>query len=137
MNQPKYVFAIFLWYCLSSTVCAQSDSSKVPEITLSGFADAYYAFDFNQPEGNKRQDFLFNHNRHNEFNLNMAMLKLAVEHDWYRANIAFHAGTYAQDNYANEPGTLKNILEANVGLALNKIRNYLARCRRIPVSSWF
>jgi hypothetical protein len=31
-----------------------------------------------------------------------------------------HAGTYANDNYSAEPGLLKNIFEANVGIALNK-----------------
>jgi hypothetical protein len=37
--------------------------------------------------------------------------------------LAFHAGTDSNDHYANEPGLLKNIYEANVGISLNKKNN--------------
>ena len=34
-----------------------------------------------------------------------------------------HTGTYVNDNYAAEPGLIKNIFEANIGVALNSKRN--------------
>ena len=101
---------------------AQKDSVQVesPVMELTGFADIYYAYDFNQPQTNYRQTFFYNHNRHQEFNINLAYLKLCIDHSKYRANLALHAGTYANDNYANEPGLLKGIFEANAGIAFNK-----------------
>jgi hypothetical protein len=91
-----------------------------PELRLAGFLEVFYAYDFNKPQGNSRQPFLYNHNRHNEFNLNLGYVKLGLEHTKYRANLALHAGTYVNDNYAAEPGVLKHVFEANVGLSLNK-----------------
>lgn len=67
-----------------------------------------------------RQPFLYNHNRHNEFNLNLGLVKLSIENPKYHANFALQTGTYANDNYAAEPGVLKNIFEANIGISLNK-----------------
>lgn len=104
---------------------AQNDSiwQQKPTITLSGFADIFYVYDFNRPQGMERQSFLFNHNRHNEFNLNLGLVKLGLEQEKYRANLTLQTGTYAIDNYSEEPGVLKNIFEANVGLSLNKKNN--------------
>lgn len=90
-----------------------------PELNISGFLDVFYIYDFNQPQGSERQPFLFNHNRHNEFNLNLGLVQFNLEHTKYRANLALHTGTYANDNYAAEPGLLKNIFEANIGISLN------------------
>ena len=66
-------------------------------------------------KGIARQAFLYNHNRHNEFNVNLGLLRLAVAHAKYRANVALQTGTYANDNYAAEPGLLKAIFEAKCG----------------------
>jgi hypothetical protein len=89
-------------------------------LIISGFVDSFYAFDFNKPQANSRQSFFFNHNRHNEFNVNLAFIKANVETDKYRLNLAIQTGTYANDNYAAEPGVYQNILEANVGMAIDK-----------------
>jgi hypothetical protein len=101
---------------------AQSEDpwQALPSIGIHGFADVYYVYDFNTPEGSFRQDFLFNHNRHNEFNLNLGLLGLHLEHQKYRARVTLQTGTYANDNYAAEPGVLKNLFEAWAGLALNR-----------------
>lgn len=93
------------------------------DIKISGFLDIFYAYDFNKPKGDIRQHFIYNHNRHNEFNVNLAFIKAAITNDHYRANLALQSGTYVNDNYAAEKGVIKNILEANVGIALNKNKN--------------
>lgn len=84
----------------SLSIQAQSDSSwsEKPDINYGGFIDAFYVFDFNQPEASPRQPFLFNHNRLNEFNINLALFQVDVDHEKYRANIGLQSGTYAQDN---------------------------------------
>lgn len=106
----------------TTVVSAQSDSSwkSQPKVSLKEFIDVFYVYDFNQPQGNQRQNFLFNHNRHNEFNINLALLKIKVEHKKYRANLGLQLGTYPIDNFAAEPSSYKFISEANVGISLNK-----------------
>lgn len=100
---------------------AQSDTAKGKLIvTPSGFADVYYAWDFNRPSEPKRQDFLYNHNRHNQFNLNLGMIKVALTHPWFSVNLAIHAGTYMNDNYVQEKGLLKHLFEANASVSLNR-----------------
>lgn len=99
------------FFALGSALLAQT-----PEFKITGFVDAFYSYDHNDPATSKRQEFLFNHNRHNEFNVNLALLKMSVDESKYRANIALQAGTYAQDNY---PDNYENLNEANVGVSLN------------------
>lgn len=114
-----------LFSFITSNAAAQNDTvaTSKPELTFSGFADVYYAFDFNKPGGEFRQPFLYSHNRHNEFNLNLGFIKVAVVHEKYRANLALQAGTYPNDNYAAEPGVLKNLFEANAGVSLSSKNN--------------
>lgn len=106
-------------------VFSQNDSiwNHKPKINLSGFLDVFYVYDFNNPQDAERQNFLYNHNRHNEFNLNLGLIKLNIEQTKYRANIAIQTGTYANDNYASEPRSYQNIFEANAGFSLNKKNN--------------
>lgn len=113
------------FFLLGINLSAQTDSSwqQKPDLAISGFVDVFYVYDFNQPPGTARQPFFFNHNRHNEFNLNLGLVQLELDHPKYRANLALQTGTYANDNYAAEPGLLQNIFEANVGLSLNQHNN--------------
>lgn len=114
----KFLASITLFLVLPLTLFAQSDSVK-NDFRITGFIDVYYAYDFNKPEDHIRQPFLYNHNRHNEFNINLAMVHAAYVKKGVRANLGMMAGTYAQDNYAAEENLLKSIFEANVGVALN------------------
>lgn len=103
----------------------QADSSDLswkgtPSLSLMGYVDTYYAYDFNSPSTGPRQNFLFNFNRHNEFNINLGLIKLEVEHQKYRAKLGFQTGTYPQDNYAPEQELLRNVHCASVGLSLDK-----------------
>jgi hypothetical protein len=117
---------LFFCFVCKAQIFAQQDTSEwqtKPAVTLSGFVDVYYMYDFNQPTQNSRQPFLFNHNRHNEMNLNLGFIKLEASHSKYRSKLALQAGTYVNDNYASEPETYKSLFEANVGLSLNKKNN--------------
>jgi hypothetical protein len=116
---------ILMLSLLNFKLSAQEDNvwHQKPTLAVSGYADVFYVYDFNQPQSTKRQPFLFNHNRHNEFNLNLGFVKLGLEQTKYRANLALQTGTYANDNYAAEPGLLKSIFEANIGISLNKKNN--------------
>jgi hypothetical protein len=116
------VTSFFIIICISLSSFAQSDSSWQipPQITFSGYADVFYAFDFSLPQGNQRQSYLANHNRHNEFNMNHLMVQANLKHEKYRANLGLHMGTYVQDNYAQEPSALKYIYQGNIGISLSK-----------------
>lgn len=121
----KYISILILLSIAFPQLSAQTDNlwDEKPALSFLGFTDIFYAYDFNQPHGTSRQPFLYNHNRHNEFNLNLGLVKLGLTQTKYRAHLALQTGTYANDNYAAEPGLLKNIFEANVGLSLNKQNN--------------
>lgn len=109
----------------SFSIQAKSDGSwsEKPAINFSGFVDAFYVFDSNEPEDNERQPYLFNHNRHNEINSNLALFQIEVDHERYRATIGLQAGTYPQDNYSGEASDYKFLNEASVGISLNEENN--------------
>ncbi|HOY05836.1 MAG TPA: porin [Saprospiraceae bacterium] len=98
---------------------AQAQTPDSAKITLSAYVETYYSYDFNEPADHNRPGFLYNHNRHNEFNINLAYVKAAYSAENIRANLSLMAGTYANANLAAEPGVLKNIYEANVGVRLS------------------
>ncbi len=101
-------------------VCAQDSTGT---LTVSGYAEAYYQYDLNKPADNNRPGFIYSHNRHNEFNLNLGFIKANYTAERVRANLALAAGTYVNANYAAEPGVLKNVLEANAGVKISKKKN--------------
>ncbi len=115
---------IFIWV-QSNALNAQEDSisAAAAGVQVSCFADAYYVYDLNQPSGLKRQTFLYNHNRHNRPAINLAFLKVKIERDQWRGNLALQAGTYVNDNYEKERPVFRHFLEANFGLSLNKKKN--------------
>jgi hypothetical protein len=104
------------------TVKAQ-DSTKTNNLTITGYAEIYYGFDFNKPANNNRPGFVYSHNRHNDVNLNLGFVKANYDNGLIRANVALMVGTYTNANLAAEPGVLKNIFEANAGVKLSKTSN--------------
>lgn len=85
--------------------------------------DAFYVHDFNQTNQSERQSFLYNYNRKQEANINLALLQFNLNHDKYRFNFALQTGTYPKDNYAAERKFLRNIHELTVGLAVLRAQN--------------
>jgi hypothetical protein len=109
----------------NDSVLTSSDTiwTKPPKITISGFVDAFYIYDFNKPTTVQRQPFLYNHNRHNEINVNLALVQFSAIHEKYRAQLGMQMGTYAHDNYVNEQPIFQFVNEAYVGISLNKKNN--------------
>lgn len=101
---------------------AQTDSTR-NNLTVSGYLEPYYQYDLGQPANNSRPGFVYSHNRHNEFNVNLGFIRAAYNDGSVRANAAIAVGTYMNANYAAEPGVLKNIFEANAGVKLSKTRD--------------
>lgn len=101
----------------------EATEAEIPKVTFSGYAEIFYTYDFNQPDNHIRQPFLYTYNRHNEFNLNLGLVKANYATENMRANLAMMAGTYPQDNMSAEQDLLKNINEANIGFKISKTKN--------------
>ncbi len=97
----------------------EMDTAEAGKISISGYIDTYYGFDFNQPQTFDRP-YCVSSSRHNEININLAYIDLKYRNDRVRARFVPGFGTYMNANYVNEKGSLKNIVEANVGIKLFK-----------------
>ncbi|CAM3958906.1 porin [Mucilaginibacter galii] len=118
----KFLLGAALIGCALATK-AQDTVKKASNLTITGYAELYYGFDFNRPVDNNRPGFVYSHNRHNEVNLNLGFIKANYDNGTVRANLALMAGTYANANLAAEQGVLKNVFEANAGFKLSKTAN--------------
>ena len=117
----KNIILILLLFTTMSSF-AQTDSVP-PELTFSGYVEAYYTYDFGNPIDHNRPGFMYAFNRHNEINIDLGFVKAAYESKNVRANFALAAGTYMNANYAAEPGVLKNIYEADAGVKISNTKN--------------
>ena len=71
----KKVLLVLLGF-VALTVSAQDST-----LSVKGFVDAYYGYNFAEPKGNERPSYLYNHTRHNEISLNLALIQLNYEAD--------------------------------------------------------
>jgi hypothetical protein len=104
------------------SVFGQPEKEERP-FRVSGYMEAYFLYDFGKPDNNTRPSFVYSHNRANEVNVNLGMIRLSYDEERFRANLALAAGTYMNANYAAEPGVLQNLYEANVGVKVGKQAN--------------
>ncbi len=111
-------------FLLFSAICWAQDSLKSDNVIVdfSGYIDGYYAYDFNNSSQLTKQPFFYNHNRHNEFNLNIALIRAVVSYENIYAKLSFHAGTYVEDNYSSE--RIKNINEGYLGAYLDTAKKH-------------
>jgi hypothetical protein len=105
--------------CGIAVAQTENETEEEPAVTFSGFLEAYYSYDFDNPDNHNRPFFLYAYNKHNEVNLNLGYLKVAYNSERVRGNLAVMAGTYANANLAAEPDVLKNIYEANAGVKIS------------------
>jgi hypothetical protein len=87
------------------------------KVSVEGYIDAYYGFDFNRPTDNNRPYFV-SMSRHNEMTVNLAYIDVKYSSSRLRARFVPGFGTFINANYAGEPGSLKNIIEASAGVRL-------------------
>ena len=116
----KYIITTLFLFLYCNLIAQREDA---PKVTFTGYVETYYCYDFDQPQGGERPSFLYNFDRHNEFNANLALLKATYQHKNVRGNVGLMAGTYAQANLAVEPDLLEHIYEANVGFKISKKQN--------------
>lgn len=108
---------IWLYSVLLLSFLGNAQEKDSLTIKVSGFLETYYAYDFSNPTTETKLPFMYNYNRHNEFNVNNGLIRTQLQYGNTYASIAVHAGTYVDDNYASED--IKLVSEAYVGMYLN------------------
>ncbi len=96
-----------------------TDINRKGKFVVEGYIDAYYGYDFSKPSGNERPYFVSSA-RHNEMNINLAYISVKYASSRVRAKFVPGFGSYINANYALEQGSLRNIVEGNVGVKLFK-----------------
>jgi hypothetical protein len=118
-----YGRSIIAWLCFNflflNDLQAQSDSAR-KRFSFSGYLEGYYSYDFARPEDKQKPSCFYSFNRHNEPNINLALLKGSYLSPAFRMNAAFMAGTYSRYNLAAEPGLLQHIFELNAGVKIGR-----------------
>ena len=79
----KKLLIIVLLFPLIKNIQAQTNDSISPSLIVWGFADFYYAYDFNIPASHDRPSFIYSHQRHNEFALNNGIIGLKYNKEKY------------------------------------------------------
>jgi hypothetical protein len=105
----------------AQSVFSQNDTIK--KFSLSAYGELYYSYDFSKPQNHEKPNFLYNHKRHNELNVNLLLLKANYTEKTYRANVGLMAGNYAHYNLSAEPNWAQFIYEANIGVKISKKEN--------------
>lgn len=116
MKKTLTIFTLFVFTNLFS-----QEKSEM-KTTFSGFVETFYSYDFNENLADAKLPFMYNYNRHNEFNINIGLLRAKVEYENAYAVVSLHSGTYVDDNYANE--NIKYINEAYVGLYIDQSKKH-------------
>lgn len=104
--------------CAFVLACPVVVSAQEP-FSIGGYIETYYSYDFSEPASGDRP-LVFNHARHNEFAINLALLDLRYATDDMRARVALQTGTYAASNYAAEPVLLQTVHEASAGFRITE-----------------
>jgi hypothetical protein len=106
----------------NTAVMDTTDFRYQGKVAIEGYIDAYYCYDFNKPTSGNRAYFV-SMARHNEMTINLAFVDVKYSSTRLRARFVPGFGTYINANYSNEPGVLKNIVEANAGIKLFKTKS--------------
>lgn len=110
------VTSIFTLALQAQTIASSPDTSnKYKKVEYFGFADAYYAYNFNASANDKEIPFIYNYKRHNEFNVNMVMFGIRYSGQRERIVLSLHAGTFGFYGYATEPAIFQHVYEGYAG----------------------
>jgi hypothetical protein len=115
-------YLLFLQFSFPNLLLANDTSavSRPKPLIFSFNAEPYFLYDLYRHENGNRPDFFNNFDRHGELLVNLAAAKASYAKGAVRANLALATGTYMESNYAIEPGILGHLLEANLGIRLDK-----------------
>lgn len=116
----KTIIQFILIFQTTCLVAQDVQPDSINPLTLSGYGELYYSYDFSNPANHEKPNFIYNHKRHNELSINLIYVKAAYQKQHIRSNLAAMVGDYATYNLAAEPTWAKFIYEANIGVKLSK-----------------
>jgi hypothetical protein len=116
------IFLSAFFFLFSVKAFAQNDS-LLQKLTVSGYFETYYVYDFSRPSDHLLPPFIYSFNRHNEFNLNLGLIKAEFKNKNFKSSFGLMAGTYANANLSHEPGVFKNLFEAWAGIKISQYHN--------------
>jgi hypothetical protein len=118
MNYRQFCI-VLTFICLSNKVLA-IDSLKFfnDKIVVNGLMDVYY--NISTKSNLPTRPYSVSSNRNREMDVNLASIRMEYKSSNVRGVFHHGFGTYMNANYAEEPNTLKYLLEANVGVKLSK-----------------
>src|SRR4028119_161588 len=90
---------------------------ETSKVTVGGYIDTYYGYDFSRPPSKDRPYFVSS-NRHNEFSINLAFIDLKFTSKRVRVTFRPGIGSYMGANYVAESPIFRNVYEANIGVKL-------------------
>ena len=125
------ILIVLFPFSLYSQNSSDTTKQKLIPLTVEGYIDTYFSFDFNEPE-NSIRPYSVSYTRHNEFNINLAYVSLKYASENVKAVFTPGFGTYMNANYATERVTLKNIVEAYVSVKIFKNKNIWLDAGVIP-----
>lgn len=115
MKNTWGIFFALLLAVVTSTLTAQDTNT----LRIGAYVDAYYNYDLNEPAG-ATQQYLVNSRRHNMFSINLAAVDIEYNSDRVRGRFTPGFGDYIIANYNLEFQSLKNLVNASVGVKLLK-----------------
>lgn len=95
------------------------ETTVIGQVGIGGYVDSYYGYNFNMP-ANGTNPYFVSSARHNEATINLAYVDIRYRSKYMRARFVPGFGTYMDANYAKEPGSLKNMVEASVGVLVSE-----------------
>ncbi len=118
----KIFLATFVFLCFLSTI-AQTDSTKPvsPAPTITGSVDAYFRYNFNDPQSGATNNFTSFTNSQNSFQLGMASIRADHSFGKASATIDLGFGTRAEEFSYGDPShsTLFAVKQAYVSYAVS------------------
>lgn len=117
----KQIITTVLFIAITISAVAQNDT--INTFTYQGYGELYYSYDFSNPQNHEKPNFIYNHKRHNEINLNLAYVKASYNKNDLRANATLMIGNYSQYNLSVEPTWAQFVYEANVGFKISQNQN--------------
>ena len=123
MKKNILILVLFIGLSGFSQNTSEEVNDSIKSITFQGYGEIYYSVDSSNPANNEKSNFLYNHKRNNEININLAYAKASFNQNNVRANAALMIGNYSQYNLSAEPNWAEFIFEANVGFKVSKKQN--------------
>ena len=102
---------------INTTMMDTLETTTIGQVGLGGYVDSYYGYNTSEPSTGSNPYFVSSA-RHNNVMINLAYIDVRYRSSYMRVRFVPGFGSYMDDNYASEPGSLKNMVEANVGVLI-------------------